>query len=111
MKAVTLMANRIKAAHRWAVTGTPLGPHCLGDLHGLLQAMSCKLYRLALPQSSWHLEVMDAARPALPGRDLQNLLQAEFDDQLWERMLGFKHWRQVHMAVVDRAAFGSSPSC
>lgn len=84
MKAVTLMANRIKAAHRWAVTGTPLGPHCLGDLHGLLQARSFKLYRLALPHSSWHVEVMDAARPALPGWDLHSLLQANFDDQLWE---------------------------
>lgn len=37
---VTRMANRIRAAHRWAVTGTPLGPHCLGDLYGLLQARS-----------------------------------------------------------------------
>lgn len=35
---VTRMANRIRAAHRWAVTGTPLGPHCLADLYGLLQA-------------------------------------------------------------------------
>jgi SNF2-related domain len=34
---VTRMANRIRAAHRWAVTGTPLGPHCLADLYGLLQ--------------------------------------------------------------------------
>ena len=38
---VTRMANRIRAAHRWAVTGTPLGPHCLADLYGLLQARRC----------------------------------------------------------------------
>jgi SNF2-related domain len=39
---VTRMANRIRAAHRWAVTGTPLGPHCLADLYGLLQARHCR---------------------------------------------------------------------
>jgi SNF2-related domain len=66
---VTRMANRIRAAHRWAVTGTPLGPSCLGDLFGLLQVrLGCE------PCSQGHCAVArtwcDAGFVLAPSNDL-----------------------------------------
>ncbi len=38
--AVSKFAARLHANHRWAVTGTPIGPHGLADIAGLLQTIS-----------------------------------------------------------------------
>ncbi|CAG9463337.1 unnamed protein product [Pedinophyceae sp. YPF-701] len=36
---VAEMALRVRSRHRWCVTGTPLGPHGLDDLQGLLRVL------------------------------------------------------------------------
>ena len=38
--AVGQFAARLDARHRWAVTGTPIGPHGLADIAGLLQTIA-----------------------------------------------------------------------
>lgn len=35
--AISTMAARITSCHRWCVTGTPIGPGGLDDVHGLLK--------------------------------------------------------------------------
>ena len=38
--AVGQFAARLHATHRWAVTGTPIGPHGLADIAGLLKTIA-----------------------------------------------------------------------
>lgn len=36
---VAVMASRLHSTHRWAVTGTPIGPGGLSDIQGLLRVL------------------------------------------------------------------------
>ena len=73
MKSVTLMAKRINAAHRWAVTGTPLGPACLGDLHGLLQVFSSCIIQLSFSTCRGSRTVVQTAASAPSSSLVQKL--------------------------------------
>lgn len=39
LRSVAVMAARLHSTHRWAVTGTPIGPGGLDDIQGLLRVL------------------------------------------------------------------------
>ena len=39
LRSVAVMAGRLHSTHRWAVTGTPVGPGGLDDIQGLLKVL------------------------------------------------------------------------
>ncbi len=39
LSSVAVMAGRLHSTHRWAVTGTPIGPGGLDDIQGLLRVL------------------------------------------------------------------------
>lgn len=39
LSSVAVMAGRLHSSHRWAVTGTPIGPGGLDDIQGLLKVL------------------------------------------------------------------------
>ncbi len=39
LSSVAVMAGRLHSTHRWAVTGTPIGPGGLDDIQGLLKVL------------------------------------------------------------------------
>ena len=89
--AVSQFAARLDAKHRWAVTGTPIGPNGLADIAGLLKTIAHPL-ALQLPslrklpcdslQRNIKIEsALEASKPVLMVHS--SCLEPSFDLQVW----------------------------
>lgn len=84
MSNVAAMAGRLHSQHRWAVTGTPIGPGGLDDIQGLLRVLHHDPFADPL---KWKWSIAEPYLTGLPITDIVTIQLCTVHSSSWKNCL------------------------